>query len=221
MSLERVRNEHRRWLTRHGLLYRPWFVLASAPEPTIPSDITRHAAIICVNNAGLTATRIGLPSAELTISSRHKDWTPAEHLSLPLLLWVTNDTLWMYLRKRLKIAVVSRKQFETRRHLRKTVRRGIEASLLGDEIQRIGKKHKPSTGIFAVLYGIFVGVPEIILSGFSIDTEGYSYGSLPGLQLHRDEDRFAMRMMASCYPSVRTTEIEVAKRTGIPLYRMR
>ena len=211
--LDRIRESERRWLRRHGLLDRPWFILASAPGPTVPPGITDRAALICINNAVATAARMGLPQADLTFRAGHKEWSSAAGCRMPLVLWLSDDLLRFYRRKYGSGATVGR--FRMMRH---PVRGRITTHVLGNDLGAIGEKHKPSTGIFAVLYGLFLGVPEIVLSGVSVDQDGYSYGSLPGKQLHRGEDLFALKHISAAYPSVSTTEANLSRETGIPLY---
>jgi len=98
------------------------------------------------------------------------------------------------------------------------MRTSMHAYVLGNDLSHIGDKHKPSTGLYAVIYGVFVGAPEIVVSGISVVTEGYSHSAAPGVQLHRAEDLFALRHFAQTTSAVRTTEIEVAASTGLPLW---
>ncbi len=214
--LETIRDRHRRWLGQHRLLDRPWFVLGSAPDPTIPGDIAARAALVCINNAGATAAARGLPPASLTVRNRSKEWGSVAGCTLPLVLWMTDRNFLQVQWKKLSI---SRSQVGEIRTLRSAERQDIYTHMLGSDLADVGHMHKPSTGIFAALYGLFVGAPGIVLGGLSMDKDGYSYGPLPGVQLHREEDRFALRLMAEHYPSVRTTEEEVSDMTGVPLYR--
>lgn len=214
MSLERIRDEHRRWLERHDLLTRPWLVFGSAPEPTIPPDLASRAALICINNSGATAARLGLPPASLTLRNSHKEWKSVAHCSLPLVLWMSDDRF----KSRMKLLFTPRARMGECRFMRKSERRDIYTFLLGSDLQHLGDMHKPSTGVFAVLYGLFLGVPEISVAGLSMREDGYSYGSQPGIQRHRAEDKFALTMVAEQYSSVSTTEIELSKDVGIPLH---
>jgi hypothetical protein len=210
-----LRERHRRWLARHHLLDRPWFVLGSAPNPTIPAGIADRAAIICINNAGFTAARQGLPPANLTFRNKSKEWKTLDGHQVPLVLWVCDRNPWHIFLKRLTIKAARLSEIHT---LRRNYRRAIDLKVLGD-----GKPEdedtisKPSTGVFAVVYGLFVGVPEIILAGMSIDKEGYSHPASRVRMLHGAEDRFALTRIAERYPSVRTTEQAIHQETGIPL----
>ena len=215
-SLERLRQRHRRWLGKHNLLDRPWFVLASAPNPTIPENIAERAAVVCINNAAATAARLGLPPPALTLRNRNKEWDSVAGVKLPLVLWMSDRNIlrvyWVKL-------FVAKSRIGEIRTIGSRARRDIYTHMLGSDLSDVGHMHKPSAGMFAALYAAFVGVPEVILAGFSMGQDGYSYGSLPGIQIHREEDRFAMGIIAAQYPSVRTTESEVAEQTGIPLYK--
>jgi hypothetical protein len=212
-----LRERHRRWLARHHLLDRPWFVLGSAPNPTIPAGIADRAAIICINNAGFTAARQGLPPANLTFRNRGKDWKMLRGHKVPLVLWVCNRKPRHIFFKRLTVPALLRSEIHT---LPLELRRAIDLKVLGD-----GKPEddetisKPSTGVFAVVYGLFVGVSEISLAGLSIDKSGYSHPATRARMMHSAEDRFALIRIAERYPSVSTTERVIHEATGIPLNR--
>jgi hypothetical protein len=69
-----------------------------------------------------------------------------------------------------------------------------------------------------VLYALFVGIPDVVLAGMSLDKQGYSYNAPRARMLHGVEDRFALERIARRYPAVRTTEPVIAEGTGVPLY---
>jgi hypothetical protein len=213
--LDRLRDEHRHWLSTRGLLDRPWFVLGSAPNPTIPPDITSRAALICINNAGTTAVRMGLPPADLTFRNNSKGWLALADCKVPLVLWVTNRNPLHILWKRMFIRTAGLGEIKT---LRRELRRAIDLHVLSSGSNDEEQIKKPSTGIFAITYALFVGVPEIILAGMSIDKKGYSYDAPRSRMLHSAEDRFALERIAAGYPSVRTSEPAIADETGIRPY---
>jgi hypothetical protein len=214
MSLEKIRDEHRRWLDHHGLLRRPWFVLGSAPNPTIPHAITDRSALICINNVGITTSRLGLRPADLTFRNKNKEWKTLSGVKVPLVLWVCDRTPLQIRWKRFLISRHS-ELGEIRVMPRNDRRHVYEQMLKRDGSEEIGK---PSTGVFAVLYALFVGVPEIVLGGMSMDKQGYSYDSPRARMLHGAEDRFALERIAQRYPTVRTTEPVIAEGAGVPLY---
>jgi hypothetical protein len=216
IEIEELRDIHRAWLGKHGLLDRPWFILASGPNPTVPPGMLDNARLVCINNAPATAKRIGLGSPHLTLRNPDKEWKSVRGCKLPLILWMSNKADWAIHWARLVTAGGIAGEI---RALRKNLRDDITLTLLGSELEAVGKLHKPSTGIFAIIYGLFVGVPEITFGGVTMDKDGYSYGSLPGIQRHRDEDIVTMQLIARRYPNVRTTEAQVSERTGIPLYQ--
>jgi hypothetical protein len=217
MSLESVKERNRQWLASRGLLARPWLVLGSAPNPSIPTDLAKRAELVCINNAGATAARLGLPPASLTVRNSNKEWNSVAGCTMPLVLWMSNAN---------PVEVYWTKLFKAKAHvgeiraMNKAVRAEITDDILGSGVAEVGRMHKPSTGIFAALYGLFTGAPAIILAGLSMEGDGYSYGTLAGIQHHRDEDLFAMRILAARYPSVSTTERDVSERTGIPMFEL-
>jgi hypothetical protein len=219
MSLEEIRDEHRRWLSHHRLLDRPWFVLASAPDPKIPPGIAERAALICINNVGIAAARMGLPPADLTFRNKNKEWKTLAGCKIPLVLWVCDRTpLQMWWKK---VLIGRRSELGEVRVMARNDRRYVYEHMLRDDPLKGEEIGKPSTGVFAVLYGLFVGVPEIILAGMSLDKQGYSYESQRARMLHGAEDRFALEQVAKHYPSVTTTEPVIVEEVGIPLYAER
>ena len=215
VSSERLRQRHRRWLAAHDLLERPWYVLGSAPNPTVPKEFLDRAAFICINNAASAAKGLGLRPADLTFRNKSKEWKTLAGHKVPLMIWVCNRPSLLVEWKRF---IISRDtELGEIRVMRRAERRLIGEAMLRapGSTDNIGK---PSTGIFAVLYGIFVGVPEIVFGGFSMDKKGYSYEADRMRMLHRDEDEAALEIIARSYPNVSTTEQVVAKATGVPLF---
>jgi hypothetical protein len=217
IDLDALRESNRRWLAPHGLLERPWFILASGPDPTIPPDITGRALLVCINNAPATAARMGLGSPRLTFRNPNKEWKSVAGCKLPLILWLSNkrgpEVIWLKLFTARGIA-------GDIRTMRKSTRDVLNRHFLGSALSNVGQMHKPSTALFAVFYGLFVGAPEIILGGVTLEKDGYSYTTaLPGIHKHRDEDFAAMQMLAEQYPAVSTSEAEVAAATGLRLFR--
>ena len=217
IDLDELREGNRRWLGPHGLLDRPWFILASGPDPTIPRDIAERALLVCINNAPATAARMGLGSPRLTFRNPNKEWKSVAGCKLPLILWLSNkrspEVIWLKLFTARGIAGEIRT-------MRKSTRDVLNRHFLGSALGNVGQMHKPSTALFAVFYGLFVGAPEIILGGVTLEKDGYSYTTaLPGIHKHRDEDFAAMQLIAARYRTVSTSEAEVAKATHLPLYR--
>jgi hypothetical protein len=213
MSLESVRDEHRRWLDHHGLLHRPWLVLGSAPDPNVPPGLGDRA-LVCINNAGVAAARMGLPPANLTFRNKNKEWKSLSGHKVPLVLWVCDRTPFQMWLKRLVIRGADLGEI---RVMARNDRREVYEHMLREasDAAEIGK---PSTGIFAVLYALFVGIPDVLLAGMSLDKQGYSYNAPRARMLHGVEDRFALERIARRYPAVRTTEPVIAEGTGVPLY---
>ena len=214
-SLAAIRERHRHWLGRHDLLGQPWFVLGSAPEPTIPRRALQETILVCINNSGATAAQLGLPPARLTVRNRNKEWASVAGLQIPLVLWLSDKNRFQVYWTRL---LKARSRLGEIRTIPTQERYDICTSMLGNDLLSIGAMNKTSTGIFAAVYGLFLGVPEVILGGISVDKDGYSYSSAPGVQRHRTEDSFALKTLASRGEGLRTAEADLAAKMGIPLY---
>lgn len=215
MSLDDIRTEHREWLAARNLLERPWFVLGSAPDPTIPEDMKHRAALIAINNVGITAQRLGLPPASLTFRNKNKEWKTLKGIEVPLVLWVCDRTPFQL---KIKMMMIRAKLGEVR-VMPRDHRKAVYSHMLGADHDNPDAIGKPSTGVFAVLYALFVGVPEIVLGGMSMNKQGYSYEYKKARMMHQDEDRFALETVARRFPQVSTSERVIHEAVGLPLYR--
>jgi hypothetical protein len=113
---------------------------------------------VCINNAGATAARLGLPPASLTVRNSNKEWNSVAGCSMPLVLWMSNaNAIEVYWTKHFK----AKAAVGEIRAMNKAVRAEITDHILGSGVQEVGRMHKPSTGIFAALYGLFIGAPAI------------------------------------------------------------
>ena len=96
-------------------------------------------------------------------------------------------------------------------------REAVNLAMIGPEMIGIGELGKPSTGIAALCYGLFLGVPEIVLSGFSFARAGHSYDTLARPRMQIAEDRYALEMLRDD-PRVATSEPELAADLGLRLW---
>lgn len=213
-DLESLRNKHQAWLRKLGLLDRPWLVFGSAPDPTLPADLLSRAARIDINNAGRTAAALGLGPADLTVRTEKKPWSEHPDLDTRALLWIhRGPTLlmrWEIHRKaNAKIGVL-------RRWSRKE-REAIVDAIAGEAVAGIGNWGKATTGIAATCYGLFVGVPQIVLCGISLNAAGHSYNDVNRARKQIDEDAFVLGRIRT-RPELFTSESSLAKATGLKLW---
>ncbi|MEH6721808.1 MAG: hypothetical protein V7704_23325 [Aurantimonas endophytica] len=213
--LSQLRETHREAMGRLGLLHRPWVLLGGAPEPTMPADLLASHARIDINNSGLAAKQRGWDPADLTVRRPVESWKVFPDLETKALLWYNARPRW---RQRWKLMRQRRAKIGALVSLDPDDREAINQALLGPEILTVGELGKPSTGIAALCYGLFLGVPEIVLSGFSFSRAGHSYDTLARPRLQIAEDRYALARLRED-KRVATSEPELAEDLGLRLWK--
>ncbi|WP_102961514.1 hypothetical protein [Mangrovicella endophytica] len=208
---------HRPVLDGQGLLRRPWVILGGAPDPTLPAELRQSHARVDVNNSGLTALRNGWGEADLTIRRPVESWEVHPELQTRVLLWYSPRTR---LRLRWKLLRQRRARVGTLISMTPDERESIVYHHVGEELRGIGDLGKPSTGIAGLCYGLFMGVPEIVLAGFSFSREGHSFDTLSRPRMQVPEDRFVLSKLAAD-PRVATSEPELAADLGLRLWQPR
>lgn len=203
---------HRGWLKRHNLLGRPWFVLCSAPQPSIPRTLPDNTVYAYVKFAGRSASKLGLPVADITLAT----WWKAEREK--------DIKLNAVLRVRPKLDLAGR----LKRLVGPSV--GKQSDVLGQErddyvLQTLGSRFRgvgdhvrPSMGITMIAFALAHDIPEIIVAGMSFERSGHEYNPSGSVRKHVAEDRAALRIIAERYPQVKTTEPSLSEDSGIPLY---
>lgn len=213
-AMNALRDEYRDWLSRLGILERPWIILGSAPNPTIPLDLVDNAARVDINNAGRTAANLGLGRADLTVRREKKAWSEHEYLDTRGLLWVHRGPV---LRMRWEIFWNTKGKVDSIFRWSRKQREATVNAVAGDGVGEIGQRGKATTGVAAACYGLFVGVPKIVMCGFSIDAAGHSYDDLNRPRLQVEEDLFVLQRICG-RPELHTTEPDFAAATGLKLW---
>jgi len=214
-DLAAVISKHRRWLDRMGLKDKPWLILGSAPDPTIPVGITSTHLRIDINNVGRTATALGLGRASLTIRARRKSWEEHQELDTQALLWIHE-----YPTPLLKalLALKPHKFVGSIGRISRRNRDALVAEIASTRLENIGELNKVTNGVAAVCYGLAIGVPRIVLAGISLSKNGHSYDQLERKRRQVDEDAYVLHRLSS-HPALYTTEADLAMQTGLPLVR--
>jgi hypothetical protein len=197
-----------------GPLNRDWLVFGSAPNATIPARGTEGCLLVCVNNSGLTASRLGLKAPDLAIRAEHKSWAEVAGLSSRAVLWISERSV---LRLRFKYPGSLRHRVGSLRRLPTTLRDEIMAGALGITIGPGERDQRPSNGIFAITLALSMGAPRVIVSGLSLSEQGHSYNDLGETRKQIDPDQRALARIAARYPHVVTTEADLSEATGLPL----
>lgn len=215
MDIASLRKKHRAMLAKQGVLDRPWLIFGAAPDPTLPANIDPGTVLLCLNNAGATAAKLGLPPADITMRAWKKEWESVRGIKMPLMLWLTDKSWRRVTYERLWLP----RQVKKVRPLMRSERAAINDHVLGTEIAEVGIERKPSNGIFAIAYAIFLDVPKITFCGISTQKTGHSYNAADAPRRHIDEDLYALQHIARAYPHVYTSEPDMSEAAGLPLAR--
>ncbi len=206
---------HAGWAKKHlGDISRPWFILCSAPSPTIPASIPDGAIFVCVNNSGLTAHALGLRSPDLTIRAEKKSWKEIYGLRSRALLWISKKPLFY---QRLQALDSFKHKANAVRRITVDDRDDFMRAVLKTEFPSNEHENRPSNGIFAIAYALACGASEVIVSGFSLTQGGHSYNDINKRRRHIDPDKVALINFAENNFPVSTTEADLAKITGLQL----
>ncbi|HEX2021049.1 MAG TPA: hypothetical protein VGO17_19130 [Aurantimonas sp.] len=213
--LLQLRQAQREAIDRLGLLCRPWVILGGAPDPTMPAALLANHARVDINNAGLAARQRGWGPADLSVRRPVESWKVFPDIETRALLWYTARPRW---RQRWKLMRQRRAKIGALVSLDPDDREAINQTMIGPEILAVGELGKPSTGVAALCYGLFLGVPEIVLAGFSFSRAGHSYDTLARPRLQIAEDRFALERLRQD-SRVATSEPELAEDLGLRLWK--
>ncbi|MEH6721805.1 MAG: hypothetical protein V7704_23310 [Aurantimonas endophytica] len=203
---------HTAWLEGRGLTNRPWFILGSAPDPHVPEPFPARTAHIHVKYAGHAARQHGLPPGDLTFlltKTKPEDVAGLE-LRAVLRLCKRHSPLT---RIRRDLPFLRAKECALTDRERDAFIIGTLGTLFGGS----GDEIRPSNGIALIAYAIAVGIPQIIVAGISLESDGYAYDRSARTRRHLAEDRAALAVVAARYPQVMTTEPGLSRITGIPL----
>lgn len=221
-------------------------VLGSRPNPNIPNHGDFDVA--CVNSSGYQAKQLGLKNSKFTIISfgfsggvskvanisRGKlynlqtgDLIYLKHrLSFISKSWIYS---WIkryffrynqiYVRIILKKLKYSYKRFSI---LSRKQQYLLPVELLGKNIEEERKHFSqkyPSTGIYAVLWGIKMGYDKIIISGIGLDnTSGYFFQTNKYIRGHIEIDTLILNSLINKFPGrLFTTEIDLCNKVDISL----
>lgn len=210
-ELQALRETHRRWLAKLKILDRPWLILGSAPNPTLPTDIVAHCARMDVNNAGKTANMLGLPAADLTFRKRKKSWEEHPDVRTRGLLWLHTRPLWVM---RLKLLMKPSVRYRSLMRATKEEREAIVDHVCGGMPTDIGETGHVTNGVAALCYALFMGVPSATLAGFSLTVMGHSYNEKGSTRRQIDEDAYVLSKLRE-RPEVFTTEEGLSASIGI------
>lgn len=204
---------HRRWMRVRGLLNRPWLILGAAPDPTLSANLPDDVAYVYVKLSGRSAARRNMPGADLTFLPQKIDHAKLEGLSTGHILRMSRHlTLATAARRLLQDVSIDECHLtngERDRYILHTV-----GSLFGAD----GSEARPSNGIALVCFAIALGVPKIIMSGISLESNGHDYNREARRRKHVPQDLAALKVVSARFPQVVTTEDNLHRLAGVPVF---
>ncbi len=213
--MEQLFADHRRWVDQHiGNPEKPWFILCSAPSPTVPQHIPDDTIFVCVNSSGLTAHNLGLRFPDLTIRAEKKPWKEIYGLQSNALLWISKKSI---LFRRLRNPTSFRHKVNAVRRIGFHDRDNIMRYILKNNFPAHGAENKPSNGLFALSYALICGATHVTLAGFSLTESGHSYNVFGKHRKHIGPDKAGLISIANSF-NVSTTEKHLSDITGLKLY---
>jgi len=210
-----VREKHRAWLAKLGILDRPWLIFGAAPTPTLPAGIFETHARIDINNSGRAAQELGLGAADLTFRKRSKPWAEHQDLHTRGLIWYRNAPLLLI---KLELALKRRAKVSHLMKMTRMERDTIVDIMAGTDMRSVGSRGKATNGIAAACYALYMGVPEVVLAGVSLSKNGHSYNTVGKKRLQTDEDRLVLSRIREA-PTLFTTEPDLAAEAGLKLWQ--
>lgn len=212
--LAALTKRHSAWLDHLGLLHKPWLVLGSAPEPTLPPELVSTHVRVDINNAGRTAAALGLGRADLTLRAKHKSWEEHPHLDTRGLLWVHT---WPSALLRLLLIGKPYGYIGSVVSLKRDERHAIVTHVTGASVSGIGDLGKVSNGVAAICYALLLDVPQIVVAGMSLSKAGHSYDQLQRERRQVDEDTFILGLLKH-QDRLWTSEPNLATDAGLRLW---
>ncbi len=211
---ERVLGYHREWARHRGLLDRPWFMLGSAPSPTIPAILPANSAYVYIKYAGHSARKRRLPKADLTLLLTKTEPRQIAGLTMTnVLLMGASFPIGASIKRLLN------RNRSQQGELYRRERDEFIIRTLGSLFAGIGTEKRPSNGISLLCYALALDVPQIIIAGVSLESDGHDYTESVKRRRHVEEDRAALQKVAKLYPGVSTSEESLHRLTGLPLHQ--
>ncbi len=219
-------------------------VLGSRPSASVPREIKYD--IICANSSGYQAKTLGLEDPKFTIMSfgfaggingnalaaREK----LKNLSTENLIYLKHRSSLMskdwikkcanYRYSPIYVKYILRKmnfRYGSFCKLSNKDQLSVPIELLGRDIDHKRKdfiQKSPSTGVYAVLWGIKMDYDRIIISGIGLDNEsGYLFKTDGYYRGHIEIDTLVLERITERYPGrISTTESDLSKRANVPFF---
>lgn len=206
----------------------PVLVVGSAPVSNKPVDFDRSFRIITINGSQVVTKAWGIEIPDVTLVQFNQiEGTNTNALEVRRVLSGERTKILYVLlwRKELQRLENGLKAFNYGYDRLEVVDRYKRMALLdqvgGVKCSELGADDKCSNGINAVLFALYNGATEVIITGINPDSGGHVYNQENLARLHVRKDRDVLqRLLARGYP-IFTADSAVSQSVGLPLWEGR
>lgn len=203
----------------------PVLVVGSAPVSNKPVDLDESFKVITINGSQTVTKGWGIAAPDVTLVQFNQiEGTNTNAIEVRRVLngertKMLYVLLWRKERERLEEGL---RKFNYGYGKLEIVDRYKRMALLdrvgGVKCSELGADDKCSNGINAVLFAIYNGATEVIITGINPDSGGHVYNTENLTRLHVRKDREVLeRLLERGYP-VFTTDPAVSESIGLPLW---
>ena len=204
----------------------PVLVVGSAPVSNKPVDFDESFKVITINGSQMVTKAWGIEAPDVTLVQFNQiEGTNTNAVEVRRVLngertKMLYVLLWRKERERLEEGL---RKFNYSYDKLEIVDRYKRMALLdrvgGVKCSELGADDKCSNGINAVLFAIYNGATEVIITGINPDSGGHVYNQENLARLHVRKDREVLeRLLERGYP-VFTSDPAVSQSIGLPLWK--
>lgn len=206
----------------------PVLVVGSAPVSNKPADFDETFRVITINGSQVVTKAWGIETPDVTLVQFNQiEGTNTNAVEVRRVLnGERTKMLYVLLwRKELQRLEEGLKAFNYRYDRLEIVDRYKRMALLdrvgGVKCSELGADDKCSNGINAVLFALYNGATELIITGINPDSGGHVYNQENLARLHVRKDREILeRLLERGYP-IFTADPVVSQSVGLPLWKGR
>lgn len=203
----------------------PVLVVGSAPVSNKPADFDETFRVITINGSQVVTKGWGIEVPDVTLVQFNQiEGTNTNAVEVRRVLngertKMLYVLLWRKERQRLEDGL---KAFDYRYDRLEIVDRYKRMALLdrvgGVKCSELGADDKCSNGINAVLFALYNGATQVIITGINPDSGGHVYNTENLTRLHARKDREVLeRLLDRGYP-IFTSDPAVSQSVGLPLW---
>lgn len=205
------------------------FVIGSAPDPSVPTDLLKSATIFSVNGSQAALDQYGVSRPHFTfMRSNMSGQRDANTATLDALRGRQTETLVIVAASSKNTDVQFKQQrqslsdigyeFDNLYFLRKSHRYQIASGGRTKLQSMLVSRYGASMGICGIMSGLYMGADRVFFAGLSFRTAGHSYNSLALARRHVEEDAKVLKRARQRGDAILTCDSAFSEDSGIPLY---